>query len=359
MNPWKTLNIQPTDDKKIIKKAYAVLIKQYKPDEQPEKFKEIQEAYKMALSSMRQWQNEDKFDEPLQETVSENQPQNDDFILETAPQLDAESITEQKQQDELIENLYQQLHQMAFAPLAVKDKLENWKFIEKFYQIDDFVLKAEVAKTVFKKVAEYNLFQMKQNNTLLINERCLIFMDEIFAWSSSWKEYEKYFPIQYFNYTIHYKKDESRFQNGLNKIGYVIHRGFAFFIDLMIITILSIFLPEYKTGPFQMLFSFTFIFIFVRFSVEIMTTSRFSLGKYFTNLMVIDAFGNTCSRYKLVKRHLIFNMIFAPIFYIDKTNNDWQGYYLFVFILINIITSLLNLGMLHDFLSKTKVVYRR
>jgi len=53
MNPWKTLNIDPTDDKKVIKKAYACLIKQFKPDEHPEKFQEIQEAYQYALQTLK------------------------------------------------------------------------------------------------------------------------------------------------------------------------------------------------------------------------------------------------------------------------------------------------------------------
>ncbi|MBL4774359.1 MAG: DnaJ domain-containing protein [Alcanivoracaceae bacterium] len=51
--PWDILEIDETDDKKAIKKAYAVLIKQYKPDDNPEKFKEIQEAYEYILNQMK------------------------------------------------------------------------------------------------------------------------------------------------------------------------------------------------------------------------------------------------------------------------------------------------------------------
>lgn len=42
MNAWEILGIEPTSDKKTIKRAYAKLLKQYHPEENPEKFKQIQ-----------------------------------------------------------------------------------------------------------------------------------------------------------------------------------------------------------------------------------------------------------------------------------------------------------------------------
>lgn len=49
MNCWKVLGIEPTQNKKEIKKAYAKLLKQYHPEENPEEFKQIQEAYQQCL----------------------------------------------------------------------------------------------------------------------------------------------------------------------------------------------------------------------------------------------------------------------------------------------------------------------
>ena len=51
MNAWEILGIEPTKDKKEIKKAYAKLLKQYHPEENPEKFKQIQAAYQQCLHS--------------------------------------------------------------------------------------------------------------------------------------------------------------------------------------------------------------------------------------------------------------------------------------------------------------------
>jgi hypothetical protein len=48
-NSFEILGISPTDDKRAIKKAYSELLKKYHPEEFPEKFAEISEAYKSAL----------------------------------------------------------------------------------------------------------------------------------------------------------------------------------------------------------------------------------------------------------------------------------------------------------------------
>lgn len=51
MNAWEILGIDPTSDKKTIKRAYAKLLKQYHPEENPEEFKQIQAAYQHCLHS--------------------------------------------------------------------------------------------------------------------------------------------------------------------------------------------------------------------------------------------------------------------------------------------------------------------
>lgn len=57
-NIFAILEIEPTKDKKVIKKAYAKLVKKYHPEEYPEKWKEIHEAYEAAIA-WTQWQDQD------------------------------------------------------------------------------------------------------------------------------------------------------------------------------------------------------------------------------------------------------------------------------------------------------------
>ena len=54
MSCWDALCIEPTPDKLIIKKAYASLLKQHRPDEDPEGFAKLHAHYKRALRSKHQ-----------------------------------------------------------------------------------------------------------------------------------------------------------------------------------------------------------------------------------------------------------------------------------------------------------------
>ena len=49
MDIWKILDIDPTRDLKAIKKAYARLSVKYHPEEHPEEFRQLNDAYKAAV----------------------------------------------------------------------------------------------------------------------------------------------------------------------------------------------------------------------------------------------------------------------------------------------------------------------
>lgn len=73
-NFWEILGIAPTPDEKIIKKAYASLLKDNKPDKNPEGFKRLRQAYDEALAQ-RYWymDGEDEDDDIFaDETDDEN-----------------------------------------------------------------------------------------------------------------------------------------------------------------------------------------------------------------------------------------------------------------------------------------------
>lgn len=57
MNMWKTLGIEPTTDKRTIKRAYAKMAALYHPEEQPEKFQQIYDAYEQAISYAERYAN--------------------------------------------------------------------------------------------------------------------------------------------------------------------------------------------------------------------------------------------------------------------------------------------------------------
>jgi len=69
MDIWQTLGIEPTTDKRAIKRAYAKMLTKYHPEDQPEMFQQVQKAYESALLyADSQW----IYAEPIfEESVSE------------------------------------------------------------------------------------------------------------------------------------------------------------------------------------------------------------------------------------------------------------------------------------------------
>jgi hypothetical protein len=52
-NPWRVLGIEPDASVAVVRRSYAVLIKQYRPDSHPEEFSRIREAYERVLAAAR------------------------------------------------------------------------------------------------------------------------------------------------------------------------------------------------------------------------------------------------------------------------------------------------------------------
>ncbi|HDR4277353.1 TPA: hypothetical protein QCP58_005747, partial [Bacillus anthracis] len=53
MSIWNTLEIEPTDDISVIKKAYAKLLKIHHPEDDPEGYQRLREAFDQAVKSAK------------------------------------------------------------------------------------------------------------------------------------------------------------------------------------------------------------------------------------------------------------------------------------------------------------------
>ena len=80
MNAWEVLGIDPTSDKKEIKKAYARLLKQYHPEENPEEFKQIQAAFQQCLHQDQEIESV-SFEQNKQDIKTQNIPTKEDTII--------------------------------------------------------------------------------------------------------------------------------------------------------------------------------------------------------------------------------------------------------------------------------------
>ena len=90
MDIYQVLGISPTRDKKIIRKAYAGLIRKYHPEEHPEKWKEIHDAYMVAM------QRADE-DRPLHEEPKPQRKEQKPQREEQKPQHEEQTPQQQEQ----------------------------------------------------------------------------------------------------------------------------------------------------------------------------------------------------------------------------------------------------------------------
>lgn len=361
--PWNQLNIDATKNKKTIKKAYAVLIKQYKPDENPEKFKEIQTAYKAALLSI--------FTLKEQVTSLDNELPSDTLNKEN--EFNSHEL-------DIVEKLLKNLKKMTFSKIKDKNNLNNWSFIERYYDIDNIKSKDKIAKIVFKNVAENNLFLMKAYNRLYLNPKVLRYMNEVFDWATKWQDYRLYFPEEYFIVTLDYienEKDIGYFilvenflekaclnidkgsQQILNIIEVPAKRFWSFVLDLVIALFVlrfidSINMVSNHSGSFYIL-----IFFVIRYIFESLTINQTSIGKIILRLKIIDEGSRSFFNNKIFVRHIVLFVFFVPLICIFTDNSAHENICLLItgiIVIINFVLLFTHKKLLHDLISKTSIV---
>ena len=111
---WEILNIEPTRDKAAIKRAYALLARKYNPEDEPEKFQELHEAYKMALfladntnvsiADPEEIKEPEDLDEdgPFEHDEEDDEEENDDFDFSTVGQ---DYLPDNSLAEEIIEDI--------------------------------------------------------------------------------------------------------------------------------------------------------------------------------------------------------------------------------------------------------------
>ncbi|NBF02138.1 molecular chaperone DnaJ [Pseudomonas sp. Fl5BN2] len=74
MSCWTLLGLPPTVDTRTIKRHYARLLKQTRPDEDPQGFQQLREAYEQALDQAHWLSSEDDLETPPQATAADDWP---------------------------------------------------------------------------------------------------------------------------------------------------------------------------------------------------------------------------------------------------------------------------------------------
>lgn len=203
MTCWDILQLAPTTDVRAIKKAYAVLLKQNRPDENPDGFQRVHGAYQDALS----WaENNEQPDAELTETTAaESTPTS---IAETSLPLpvsalagtdedDEEEIPDLSEEEKWEAFLDQQWDEMV---LRVETLLENaeqrndiqaWQFLTESEALLDIDFKGAFAMRFMQRLLQ--LFKEQQDGTEVLLQPSLIqHLNQIFWWSERRHQYDDY-----------------------------------------------------------------------------------------------------------------------------------------------------------------------
>ncbi len=352
--PWDILAIDETDDKKVIKKAYAALIKQYKPDEHPEKFQEIQTAYKFLLKQLIS-SSKSTSNQRTKSKITKNTP----IITETKQQIiQEENLSYEDDESEHYKSIIDNVHKLMDEVLVVRTNIENWKFIEKYYKLDNLYLKESLSENVFEIVAEKNIEFYNRNKQLKLTNTTMGYLFSTFDWNHKWDEYQERFSEESLAIMFSYQESDSK--DVINSMSVVSNKQrfkyfrAEFFFSYSIAVVLFIILDK----NFKELIELTiYILLILRVGFELLFKA--SLVKMGAHAFITDTQGNKCSRLTLLIRHLIINLTFLPIYnwVFDLNIPKFIWLPLFVIMLtLNVLSFIFKSHYLHDLVTKTIVV---
>lgn len=212
--PWSRLGIEPTENKRDIKKAYARKLKETRPDEHPEAFKQLHDAYKRALklaetgrtvpaASVHSFDDIDMMAAPEgqeapQEAPDEaggEGPEPADVWVETA--ADSMDSIEGHPAPGTSADEVQAIDEAAAARMLDKVQAllaknpdihipEKWRFIEKEPLLLDEAFRAEVGERLLALIIKHQATQMKLRGDqwhLKVGDTILAYLNTQFGWS--------------------------------------------------------------------------------------------------------------------------------------------------------------------------------
>ena len=193
MSCWNILGIEPSPDKKSIKKAYAVLLKNNRPDENPEGFSRLHTAYKQCLAGASDLAYEQEVSEPSIAAKSDNHV---DSLIDTPPSEPEElaletSCAENDSPDahykssgsEIAHSDHDMNHQASEEPVVVRDQLHDHDVDDSHNNtvahpnIDDSVY---VEKDVFIDALEVSWKKIVEDTDQALD--ALVHQDDVQAW---------------------------------------------------------------------------------------------------------------------------------------------------------------------------------
>jgi uncharacterized RDD family membrane protein YckC len=376
--PWDILAIDETDDKKAIKKAYAVLIKQYKPDEYPEKFQEIHDAYQFALQTLT-WNKQSTENSPQESTGKLVQHTNGNLKPKKA---ESNLLKTDSEDQQIADNLLKYLDELLSDHQFEINHINKWQLFNKYKSILDIQLIRDVSLKVFEKISTYNLAHKQNKKQAVIHIAIINYLDSIFNWSENWQIYHENFSYQSLKYTLYRDEvevDISEFTTPITT------RLYAFVVDFALASFLMLFI-QYLLNSFNIeinkrhfILGSIAIFFISRLLFELLIKSNRSFGKIIVNLRILATDGifysSKVSKYgylylqningmrintrQILNRYQLIFINFVPLLiylYQIKMNSDIFFIMTLTIFIANVLAYFRKGALLHDLISQTRVL---
>jgi len=186
---WEILELESTDNKKLIKRAYHKLLRQYKPDEHPDEFKILYEAYQNALSGYyHEWQDDD-----YEEDEDEFETKNDNDEIEN-------NLYQEELEEEISENFYDDYWQRLETFEKKVDyltydnnypelfnKLDSWNFLKELDVTSDLDFFQEASTYLFSATSAFD----EKHKTALLDAEVIQYFNQIFLWTKHWENLDQ------------------------------------------------------------------------------------------------------------------------------------------------------------------------
>ena len=235
---WDILEVKATEDKKVIKRAYHKLLRLYKPDEKPDEFKILYEAYQDALVwedydwDESEWNYDDNDDEDFEyNEVDDDEEDASNSEWEAESKLRNDYYERWEKFEEKVDALtYDNNYPELF------NTLEKWKFLEDLDVGSDLEFYQEASAYLFTAVTDFD----EKHPTILLNAKVIRYFDKIFLWKQQWQTFDSESTI--FDYLDVKRAIPTLDKNNANsyKLASITERLQAFAIDIFIASFITL-----------------------------------------------------------------------------------------------------------------------
>lgn len=211
MTVWNTLEIEPTDDLRAIKRAYAAKLKVTRPDEDPEQFQILNTAYKNAQWLARQG-GIAEVDEPTLPDQNPQVVQSDLIEVDTVSEqimepVESPKMKAEREAQEASYADYRQQMRVEFDQLFEKvDSLlcrfaalnweANWSFIEQCPFMLDDEFNWQVSFTLFNAILQHNEKHKDSKERRLRSPGVFLYLDQYVDWMGKEEQLIREFGAQ-------------------------------------------------------------------------------------------------------------------------------------------------------------------